>query len=154
MDQSDSDNNIDDQISTYIESLITKDQWKQLSIKDLDDNITNPCCALAENDLKRIFELLSFDSWEFFLKKLWTVQDVVEYEESTIYLEIIQALLVIRLESDGGFETGSKRKNALRQLAYVNLIMQTSLLDGIAETINVKREEQQLNNDFSLDGEY
>lgn len=141
MDQSNTKYN---QVYTYICSLETKEQWKQLSIDDFDNNIVNPCCTLDASNIKRLFNHLSFEVCDLFLKKLWTIQDDFEYEDSMIYLEIIQALLIIRLESEGGFPSSRQRKNALRQLAHVNLILKPQLLEGIAETINIKREYKNL----------
>jgi len=110
--------------------------WKEMTFDDFNEKVIHPFTQMNEDDFVKAITELPWKQANFLLKKLWTVQDELSYEDSLVYFDLIQAILLIRLDSETGFPNLSEQKKGIRQLAHVNILLQPQLVDGVAEAIS------------------
>lgn len=112
-----------------LEVVQSEANWRKMPLTVLDEHFVKPILRLSEEDTILLVTSLSQQTFDWFRKKLWTVQDVPEdldgYNQTIPIMTVLKRILLFRIPvTDNAVE----RSGLMQQLAHASLILSPTLI--------------------------
>jgi hypothetical protein len=112
-----------------LEVVQSEANWRKMPLTVLDEHFVKPILRLSEEDTILLVTSLSQQTFDWFRKKLWTVQDVPEdldgYNQTIPIMTVLKRILLFRIPvTDNAVE----RSSLMQQLAHASLILSPTLI--------------------------
>lgn len=117
-----------------LENVGDEANWKNYPSARFYSDIIEPAHNMSDTRLARVISALSDKSFNGFMKKLWTEQDInpmdddgdgISYERSKPIMKVLQRCLAYRYEAETNL---TKKTHIQQQLALISMILDPSFV--------------------------
>lgn len=118
-----------DTILRKLEIVQSEANWRNMPLTTLEEHFLQPILQLSEDETIELVTSLSQRTFDWFRKKLWTVQDMPEdvdgYNKTIHIVTVLKRLLLFRIAVT---TSPTERSGLTQQLAHASLILSPTLI--------------------------
>jgi|JI10StandDraft_1071094.scaffolds.fasta_scaffold10354_8 hypothetical protein len=117
------------EILKKLEIVKSEANWRNMPLTILEEHFIQPILQLSEEDTMLLVTSLTPRTFDWFRKKLWTVQDLPEeadgYNKTIHIVTVLKRLLLFRISIT---DSPAERSGLTQQLAHASLILSPTLI--------------------------